>query len=161
MLTAARLREILHYDPDTGAFTWRVSRKGVRAGAAAGTLCQGYYRIMADRRSYQAHRLAWLYMTGAWPEAEIDHINLARADNCWCNLREATRVENQRNTSARPNNTSGFKGVVWHKSAKRWRATITADGKQCHLGYFDTPQAAAAAYADAAKKLFGEFARAS
>lgn len=112
MLTQARLKELLRYDPDTGNFTWLVRVGGiVTVGNRAGTAQKGYIRIGLASKGYQAHRLAYLYMTGAWPNAQIDHVNGVRSDNRWQNLREATHSENQCNVSAQANNAVGFKGV--------------------------------------------------
>lgn len=167
-LTAEKLRELLRYDPETGVFTWRVNRvcgKGrvrVFAGDVAGSEhCRGYRAISINGRPMLAHRLAWLYVTGAWPCAQVDHKNANRADNRWVNLRAATNAQNARNGTKRSTNKSGFKGVCWYPPTKRWRATITVSAKQISLGYFEAPGEASAAYQAAAKKYFGEFARAA
>jgi hypothetical protein len=160
MLTLERLRELLIFVPETGLFYWKVDRPPVRAGVVAGGLNgRGYIQICIDKHLYLAHRLAWLYMTGEWPPADIDHENLNRSDNRWTNLRDATRSQNGANQGIRSDNTSGFKGVFWCTTRKRWLATLNIDGKQKTLGRFDTPEAAADAYAAAARKHFGEFSR--
>lgn len=142
-LTQSRLKELLAYDPATGVFTWRISGHGVSVGKIAGCLAAtGYRRIRIDSRNYQSHRLAWLYMTGDWPAAEIDHINGVRDDNRLTNLREATRKENSQNLGISPKNTSGFPGVHWNKQRRKWQAIIGKNGMRKHLGYFDTPDAA-------------------
>lgn len=162
-ITAVRLRELLHYDPETGVFTHRVGRKGrgTRAGDVAGRIRKqdGYRRIGLDHGRYVASRLAWLYMTGEWPAAEIDHINCVRSDDRFINLRPATRDENARNTRRPSSNTSGLKGVSWRGG--KWRATIKKDRKPIHIGFFASPEAAHAAYVAKAQELFGEFARAA
>jgi hypothetical protein len=95
-LTAERLRELLDYDPKSGVWVWRISRKRMRIGSVAGSINgDGYRRLMVDGRRYQASRLAWLYVIGSWPIAEIDHKNLDKADDRFCNLRECTRLQNQ------------------------------------------------------------------
>jgi hypothetical protein len=125
LITVTQLWEILDYDPDTGEFRWRTSRgtKMHRAGDAAGFLQNGYRVVWIGKRPYGLHRLAWLWMTAAWPR-QIDHVNLNRADNRWCNLREATTSQNLANARMPSTNTSGFKGVSraphgvgwWHTS---------------------------------------------
>lgn len=145
-LTQEHLKEVLEYDPETGIFRWKVSHSRVRAGAIAGTLNpRGYIQIMVDGRCYQAHRLGWFYVHGNMPPNEIDHINHIRDDNRLCNLRLATHTENQRNLSIQRNNSSGFAGVSWNKSSKKWKAQIQINGKQQHIGYFDKIEDAAMA----------------
>jgi hypothetical protein len=165
-ITAERLRQLLHYDPERGVFTW-LSRPAERswntrfAGTRAGTINGlGYVVIGILGRRYKAHRLAWLYVHGEWPGRELDHINCDKSDNRIANLRPATRSQNIANSRARSDSTSGLKGVRWHESSRRWLARLTAGGKR-HIGLFDTPEAAHAAYIAAAEKHFGEFARAN
>lgn len=159
-LTAERLREALNYDPATGIFIWRIPRGGQFAGVEAGTLhVKGYITIYVDNWAYLAHRLAWLYVTGEWPPQHIDHRDTDRANNRWTNLRLATNGQNLSNRGRQANNTSGFKGVGLDKRNGRWSATIQVDGKQMRLGKFDTASEAHAAYAVAARKHRGEFAR--
>jgi hypothetical protein len=157
-ITHARLCEVLHYDPETGIFRWRVSRGGKRAGSIAGSLYKsGYLRIAIDGITYRGHRLAWLYMTGEWPKEEIDHIKGIRDDNRWGKLRDATTVENRRNVKRQKNNSSGFKGVHWHVRKKKWVARIAIEKRRLHIGMYDSKEAAYEAYKNAAKANFGEF----
>lgn len=163
-LKAERVRKLLDYDPLTGIFRWRDMPQGRRSliGEVAGFPGNnGHWRIQIDGRTYQAHRVAWLYMTGVMPVEEVDHENLKRSDNRWENLRLATHAQNMSNTSARATNTSGFKGVSLFKQSGKWKAQIQSEGKGYHLGLFDTPEAAHAAYVEAANRLHGEFARAA
>jgi hypothetical protein len=157
--TRVGLRELLHYEPETGVWTWRVRPANcMRVGDIAGTdHIRGYRAILIARRQYLAHRLAWLYMTGAWPR-EIDHIDCNKANNCWANLREATHSQNVANIRRRRDNTSGLKGVCWHRAHNCWGAYITIKGKQRHLGYFDTSQEAGLTRATVSYGAFGEFA---
>lgn len=159
MLTQERLKELLHYDPDTGVFTWR-KKSGSRAvvGAVAGCLGgKGYLRIKADGRQYRAHRLAFLYMCGVFPTAGVDHIDHCTRNNSWANLRLATAAENNKNRRINTNNTSGYKGVTWDKSAGKWVAQARLSGKRHNLGYYSTAEAASDAYDAFARKHHGEF----
>lgn len=115
--------------------------------------------IGIDGTRYLAHRLAFLYMTGAWPDCDVDHINLDRADNRWGNLRQATRSQNMANGKLRSSNTSGFKGVTWVSRLSKWRAEIVKDGRKKAIGHFATPECAHAAYMAEAGRVFGEYAR--
>lgn len=154
-LVAARLREVLKYEPETGRFTWRVRpSNSMRIGDVAGCLSKrnGHWQIRLFDRCYQAHRLAWLYVYGEWPVVEIDHVNRVRADNRIANLRLATRSENNQNTSLRSDSTSGHKGVSWHSRDKRWVAEIKLDKKKRYLGSFvDINDAVAARKAEESK----------
>ena len=163
-LTAARLRELLDYSPETGKFRWRTTGKGrcrVKGGDQPGYIGNhGYRSIGVLGREYLAHRLAWLYVHGEWPSKFPDHINLDKLDNRIANLRAASKSQNSANRGAPKSNTSGFKGVWWSKVGNKWTAAITVGGKAQHLGYFATPEAGHAAYCMAATRIYGEFARA-
>ena len=162
MLTAERLREILSYDPESGQWIWLKPTGGrVRAGAPAGRKSgSGYWQIGIDGRRYPSARLAFLYMTGAWPTLpEVDHIDHNPDNGRWSNLREATRSQNSANRPKPRHNTSGAKGVTWAKRERRWVAQIMRDYKRICLGYFATVEEAAEAYRQGAKKHFGDFAR--
>jgi HNH endonuclease/AP2 domain len=154
-LTRARLRELLHYDHDTGEFRW-----WKRAG---NELCfgnvAGCVRICVLGRTYRAHQLAWLYVKGRWGRPMIDHRDGDPTNNRWSNLRRATASQNGANSRRPRDNSSGYKGVFLCRGSGRWRARVGKGGRKIHLGTFDTPEAAHAAYVAAARKLFGEFAR--
>lgn len=153
-LTAERLRELLDYDPETGQFRWAKARSGVKVGAITG--CpngRGYTVIHIDGHTYKSHRLAWLYVYGRWPAAEIDHRNGKPADNRISNLREATRAEQAQNLAKYRRNTSGYPGVSWHKQGAKWNARIAVAGRTRHLGLFDSPEDASAAYLRAKAEL--------
>ena len=153
-LTAERLRELLHYDPETGIFTWLVHRPPIKAGAIAGGFVHSYLRIRISGRAYGSHRLAWLYMTGEWPEEDIDHINGVKHDNRIKNLRNVSRLMNTQNQRrAQSHNTSGLLGVSRVESRNKWVATIKFAGKKRHIGYFRTPQEAHDAYIAAKRQL--------
>lgn len=148
LLTLPRLKSILHYTPETGLFVYKIGRGGRAAGSPAGTphYVDGYIRIKLDGKMYSAHRLAWFYATGFWPEDEIDHINRNVADNRLINLRVVDHKSNCANTGRQRDNTSGFKGVVYRASTNRHLAQIYVDGKVKHLGSFVWASLAARAY---------------
>ena len=159
VLTAERLRDLIHYDPKSGIMTRRTGRPGVRAGSTAGSRSRsGYVCVSIDGRSYRRSRLAWLYMTGSWPTHEMDHRNGDKEDDRFSNLREATRVENCRNT--RPWSRHGVKGVCYHarRRERNWEASVWADSRRKSLGYFGTKAEAAAAAEAANEKLHQGFA---
>jgi hypothetical protein len=106
-----------------------------------------------------AHILAWYIHHGVWPTDEVDHRNGIPLDNRISNLREASRWQQLGNTRLRSDSRSGVKGVRQSRNGKRWLAHIKRNGKACRLGTFDTIEEASAAYALAAKNVFGEFAR--
>ena len=162
MISEARLKELMTYDPETGDFAF-LKRRGYRgAGLKAGSMTAfGYWRIRIDRREYHAHRLAWLYVYGEWPEKDIDHINAIKTDNRIANLRIATPAQNNANQPLTSRNSSGFKGVTWHKRCGKWQAAIKVSGRTFHLGLFERAEDAHAAYVNAAKEHYGECARAA
>jgi hypothetical protein len=137
-LTHERLRELLSYDPDTGIFIWRRTLK-----AAGAINSRGYQVIKIGGTILKAHRLAIFYMTEHPPFDVVDHIDGNKTNNRYSNLRPCTKSENQHNR-IRAWGKSGLLGVVAIR--KRFRATIFSDGKQRHLGMFDTPEEAHRAY---------------
>lgn len=153
MLTHKKLLELLHYNPLTGLFNWRIDiGYRTKAGNAAGSKHhQGYIFIGIDRKQYGAHRLAWFYMTGTSP-SNIDHIDGDRANNAYSNLREASRAQNSQNIrKARSTSSTGLLGAV--KNHGRWNAKITVGGKRHYLGTYDTPLEAHLVYVEAKRKL--------
>jgi hypothetical protein len=154
------LRSILDYDPfETGLFTWRqqVGRR-VRVGEVAGSYDKdGYIVIQIGGVKYKAHRLAYLYMTGEWPEEEIDHKDGDPANNVWSNLRDATRSDNCANSN-RELGESGFRGVKWVPSTRTWIARVSYGYQRICLGPFGTAEEANEAYLAAAKTVHGEYA---
>lgn len=166
-ITQEYLKSILHYEPNSGVFTWLIRRdmdnrwNSRWAGKTAGWLKmpQGYLQIGINNKKYYSHRLAWLYMTGQFP-SEIDHIDGNKSNNVYSNIREASFVQNQRNKGIMKNNVSGYKGVFFCNQKKKWVAKIRIDiKKDIHLGSFGCPTAAHFAYCRAAKQYHGEFAR--
>lgn len=157
-----RLRQVLHYEPSTGAFTWRprpleeFPRKEdfsrwnkMYAGKTAGSRDRfGYVRIPSKLLggSFYAHRLAWAYVTGAWPANTVDHIDCDPGNNRWNNLRDVSQHMNKQNTrKARVDNRLGLLGVV-QRGPGKFVAYIGVGGRSKQVGRFSTPEAAHEAY---------------
>lgn len=170
------LDELLAYDQATGVLIWKARPLSMfsserlcnswnirRAGKVAGTVAhtrQSEKRlyVMVNGKRYGAARVAWCMVNGDIPEGmSIDHINGDTMDNRMCNLRLATRTENQWNRGRQSNNTSGFKGVTFHKHSGKWHAVIEFYGRVISLGYYRTPEEASVAYETKARELTGEF----
>lgn len=156
-ITQATLKALLHYDPETGVFTRLVKASNntkvgdvIRPSAGA----KGYVRFRVCGESHFGHRLAWLYMTGEWPEAEVDHENKDRGDNRWANLRKATFKQNRENLGLNRNNTSGFRGVSWFRPTGKWWARIGHNGKRVSLGHYNDLLSAVAARMAAERAMY-------
>lgn len=130
------LSELLNYNPLTGIFKWKsIKNRTVKGGKPAGSLGKdGYIVIMADRKKYYAHRLAWLFVHGCFPKCGLDHKNRIKDDNRIANLREASSSLNTRNTGKSKRNTSGIVGVCWSKIRNKWIAHIKINNKAFNLG---------------------------
>lgn len=141
---------MLNYDPLTGLFTWRQKpQRRIKIGAPVGCITDsGYLRTSIDRHYYRLHRLAWLYVTGAWPAGDIDHIDGNRTNNAFANLRDVSRTINAQNKreALGHNKTSGVLGVS--KKGTRWRARVYVNGKD-HTTYHATVEEAQQAYIEA------------
>lgn len=133
MITNEKLKEKFIYDENTGVFTNIKTGREIKNKNS-----HGYVSIWVDRGSYMAHRLAWLYVYGELPKFHIDHINHNRADNRISNLRDVERIENSRNLKLKNTNKSGINGVRMCNQHKKWHAQISINGKNKHLGYFDS-----------------------
>jgi hypothetical protein len=159
--TPERLNELLEYDPDTGVLRWRTTGKGRRLDRIAGGFNKGpgYLYVGVDGSLRLVHRVIWAMVTGEWPTSLVDHINLDKLDNRWANLRAANPSESCANRAIGKGNTSGFKGVTRESRREVWVAQIVVNRKHIHLGRFDDPEQAHAAYVAAAARYFGEFAR--
>lgn len=157
ILTQIRLKEILEYNPETGFFIRKkTTSSNAQAGNVAGRINKhiGYRLISIDGKDYYCHRLAFLYMTGNFPENQVDHINRIRDDNRWANLRKVTSGENLQNTSLRKSNKSGAKGVFWYVKRNKWLAHIRFNNKRYSLGYYVNFDDAVTARKQAEDKYF-------
>ena len=170
----AFLRDCFTVDFATGALTWRKRPRqhfpsdqrwkwwnAKFAGTPAGTLNdEGCFVIAATiggrRRSLRRRCIVWAMAHDAWPREELDQIDGARTNDRLVNLREATRAESRQKAGPRRNNTSGYRGVTWHRNSRRWRAAIAVDRRSRHLGLFTTPEVAFCAYL-AAKARYHPF----
>ncbi|MEI2684259.1 HNH endonuclease [Erwinia aphidicola] len=156
-----QMKSLLDFDPQTGVFTWKVTRNHLsRAGTVAGcNSSNGYIRIHILGRTYHAHRLAWIFQYNETSSLDIDHIDGNKKNNRIANLRLATRSQNNHNAPPNRKNTSGYRGVYFNKNAKKWMAMIIYKGERMYLGYHHTPELAAMAYQEASQKLLGEFSK--
>jgi hypothetical protein len=164
-ISADILKQLLHYDPETGVFTriaalnWKGELIAPRSPATGSVIGRGGYATIAvggRGKRFLAHRLAWLYVHGAWPTGEIDHINGDKMDNRFANLRDgshALNCQNQRRPQS--SNKVGLLGVS--PQGEKFAAFITVRGHSRRLGSFDTPEQAHDAYLDAKRELH-EFA---
>lgn len=159
-MTKEEACDAFQYDSATGKLYWKIKPSfNVNIGDEAGgaRLDDGYYRIRYRGRLYRAHQLVWLMHFGTIPK-QIDHINMIRSDNRIENLREASNSENQWNQRAMSTNTSGVKGVTWHKDRKKWQAQLNANGVHFYLGLYDDIELAELVVQEARRKYHGEFA---
>lgn len=152
-----RIKKYLSYDPESGAFSWikNCGARGRKGSEAKNYTTLGYVFIVFKKRKYSAHQLAWWWVTGEMPSAEIDHINGVRDDNRFSNLREATRAQNTHNARIRKDNSVGLKGVSPERG--KFRARITINGNRKYLGAFSTKEEAFSAVCEARKSLHKEF----
>ncbi|MBU4609135.1 HNH endonuclease [Achromobacter sp. GG226] len=170
--TPEQLRQLLRYEPETGklfwrprclsmfpnarmAKTWNTRFAGNEALVSVGPVGYRYGAILGQK--LYAHRVIWAMQSGCWPVADIDHANTIRTDNRFENLREASRAQNLMNTGKARGKT-GIKGVT-QRADGVFVVEIRANRERHYIGRFRSLSDAAAAYADAATRLHGEFAR--
>jgi hypothetical protein len=153
------LLNILFIYSDEGYLVNKITRGTAKRGERAGYIKDGdgYAKVNINNFSYQEHRLIFLMHHGYLPEF-VDHINNIKYDNRIENLRAASRVENNSNRLINSNNTTGFKGVSFHKLTNKFQAYINTKGTRKYLGLFNTAEEAHEAYKKAAIELHGEFA---
>ena len=159
-LTVDLLKHLFDYDKETGNLIWKApNTNNQKIGDIAGSLTPkvGYIRVGINGKKYYAHRLIFLYHKGYLPKT-IDHINCDKVDNRIENLRAVTDSQNQHNRKLNSNNTSGYKGVYYHKPLNKWCAKIRLEYKGIHLGYYKTPEEADAVVRKAREELHGSFA---
>lgn len=155
-VTHEKLLDILHYDESSGLFTWKESRLGTKPKTKknAGCNSRGYVVVRIDGVLYGAHRLAWFYVHGKWPDKHIDHIDGNKSNNAIANLRDVTRAQNMQNIKGtRSHSKSGLLGVVFCKTTGRWKVEIQTRKKRKWVGRFDTQAEASAAYLKAKREM--------
>ena len=159
--SVAELNRLFSYDPETGILRRRLTNDGHNAGDIAGGIgARGYYQVKIGRSSQiSVHRIIWKMMTWKDPVGDIDHANGDTLDNRWANLREATRSQNQYNSTIRTDNKTGCPGVTFHKASGHYSAAIRCKGKRHWLGTYTTFDQAADVYRQASLNLHGEFSR--
>lgn len=162
-ITLSSLKNLLKYNHVNGVFTWLVKTSSrAMPGYECGYLTPaGYRRIKIKGHEVFAHRLAFFYMTGKWPNDEVDHINGIPSDNRFVNLRLCTHRQNLFNQKMKSNNSSGIKGVSFDLTRSMWRSRLTVNGYEKHLGYFSSKQKAVFVVSSERTKAHGEFARAA
>lgn len=161
MITQEQLKSRLHYDRETGKFSWIkiLNPRWANKERVGWINDSGYWIVGLFGGQYRLHRLAWLYVYGYFPKEEIDHINGDRTDNRLCNLREANRAQNSRNLKRKTSNTSGYIGVCFCKSTGRYVVHIRINGIKKNLGRRKDIREAARLYNEFARKHHGEFAK--
>lgn len=153
-LTHDEIRRLFSYEELTGILVWKEGLS-IRApsGRVAGTMCKnGYVAVGIRGVKYLAHRVIWNYMSGAWPEFDIDHIDGDRSNNRFSNLRDVATYKNMQNLKrSHLDNNSGLLGVERHRN--KWSARICVQGKKTYLGTFVTKEEAHAAYVSAKRMI--------
>jgi hypothetical protein len=150
------LMGVLRYDRDTGIIYWAIRSGRSKPGNVAGTVkTDGYIQIRACGGQHYAHRIAWLFEHGKWPDGHIDHIDGDPTNNRISNLRDVSigmNMENQRHAHV-SNKSSGLLGVSFDKQTGRWMAKISVSNKTKNLGRFSDQNKAHEAYVAAKRQL--------
>ena len=168
-VTPEEVRELIDYDPLTGVMKWKwrynlrpqaSTWNGRNAGnQIVGKDGKGYFAVQLYKRKYRAHRVAWAHFYGQWPILDLDHINGDKTDNRIENLREATVAQNGHNVGLTSRNTSGVRGVFWHKGARKWQAGICYLGQEIYLGLYVKLEDAIKRRQEAEAQYYGEYAK--
>jgi HNH endonuclease/AP2 domain len=149
MITQERLKDLLHYDTETGVFTWIVTagrHDRWKAGRVAGSLSKGYLCIRVDGKLHFAHRLAWLYVYGEFPPKHTDHINGDKSDNRISNLRACSSSVNMHGVKRKlTTNTTGHAGVSYDKTRDKYAAYAWLDNKKVFIGRYGSLEEAVSA----------------
>lgn len=159
MVTLEELKYRFNYDSNTGLFIYKIPIMFIKVGDVAGTPnTNGHIQIMINEQFYLAHNLVWFWMTGEWPNGFIvDHIDRVYDNNRWLNLRKSNASQNQGNSKFNINNSTGLRGVYYHKTKKKFIAQIGINGKRVYLGSSVDKEEAYELYLKAAIAHFGEF----
>lgn len=158
MITQAKAKDMFEYRD--GWLYWKVPRsRGVKAGDRVGAITKrGYAQTAINGKSTSVHRLVFLLHHGYLPK-QIDHIDGDKANNRIENLRDVTTAQNNSNRGTPINNTSGVKGVCWHKSNKKWVVSLSINKTRRYFGAFDDMELAELVANEARSKYHGEYAR--
>ena len=158
MLTQNELKQLLHYDQDTGVFTWKISKGSAYCGKTYKAKKRHYIVHRINNTKYKAHNLAWLYVYGSMPNGVIDHINGDILDNRICNLRDITNYENSLNIKNKKNSYSRFKGAAKRNDGV-YQVQIRTKNRQIYIGRYKSEFEAAYRYDLASLQYHGEFGR--
>ena len=160
MITQQRLHELFEYRDGTLIRKVSVQSNAREGDVIGGVNSDGYLQAMIDRKSYKVHRMVFLYHHGYLTDGlQMDHIDGNKTNNRIENLREVTKSQNKMNSKLAANNTSGVKGVYWHKRKQKWTSKIILNRKHIHLGYYDTIEEAVSVAIAARNEYHGDFAR--
>lgn len=155
-LSQESLKKVIRYEPETGLF-YRISKRGTEKLTGTYDHSTGYIRIKVYKKLYAAHRLAFLYMNGAFPPADTDHINRVRSDNRFLNLRECSHAQNSYNRSMSKRNKTGYRGVSRVPNSTKFRVCLAVEGKINYLGLYDDAEEASLVYDKKAKEVYKDF----